>query len=108
MDEQQQRIRENRMRCGPMASSIVSIKKKLGKGDYAVSLYSTLERAKEKLWRSESQRKDHPALACGPTLNNRGRSIEGVDGHILYYLYDYIDNNPCSDFTTIEEAKTDE
>ena len=108
VDRQQQRIREERRRCGPMAKSIVEKHKTAAPGDFAVSLFCSLERIKEVLWRDDSMKKDHPAIARGPTKSSRGYAVRGKDGHISYYLFDYEENNPCSDFVTVEEATFDE
>lgn len=107
-DVKQQEIIEKRKKCGRMAEVIVSNHRELSLGDYSVSLFSTLEKAIKVLWRNESYKKDHPAIALGPTSEKRGYSVKDKDKHISYYLFDYVSNNPFKDFVTIQEADINE
>ena len=108
VDENQKRIRESRAQCGNMAKEVVSMHKATKVGDYAVSLGLSLEDVKKKFWKNESYKKDYPAIARGSTEPKRGISVKDNESHISYFLYDYLNNNPSSDFVTIEEAVIDE
>ena len=72
---------------------------KHNQGDYSVSLYKSkkvLIKLREKinsLWK-------YDAIAIGSTSITRGVSFGEM--HIHYFLFDYVNNSPCDDFTICE------
>lgn len=110
MDEHQQKIREKRRQCGKMASVVVNQHKerKYKLSDFSVSLFLNIEKGKEILWKDDSLKKDYPAIALGFTCSGKGYSVVDNQTHLSYYLFDYVNNNPYNDFSTIEEASADE
>ena len=49
------------------------------------------------------------ALAKGHTDVSKGIATKDNEGHVDYYLYDYLNNNPCSDFEYVKDIdKTNE
>ena len=75
---------------------------------YSVSLYTSSKQLKH-LFMIPGFRKRHEAIAKGFTTIHRGCSYEANEnGHVDYFLFDYIDNNPCVDFELFEEMNKDE
>lgn len=72
---------------------------KLCKADYSVSLFTNLEKLKEKVKNINSIK----SYSKGYTNIKRGISTkESEENHVNYYLYDYLTNSPCDDFEIIE------
>lgn len=109
-DERQKELRERRKQLGKMANVVVEqhspIKNNIS--EYAVSLFSDLEKGKKILWKNDSSKKDYPAIAKGPTDSDKGYTVLDKNQHISYFLFDYDNNSPYSDFSTIEEAENNE
>ena len=79
--------------------------KKFQKSDYSVSLFTDLEVLKSKT----SFSKKYNSYSKGFTSNKRGISTrESESKHVNYYLYDYIENSPCDDFSVIEVIDNEE
>jgi len=74
---------------------------KLFDSNYSVSLCKDLEQLK-KLTNPIPLIKSY---SIGFTNIKRGVSPVSNSQHIDYYLYDYINNSPCSDFEIIEVKK---
>lgn len=74
--------------------------------NYSVSLWKTETQLKRIYNSNASFKKKYNAIAKGFTSKERGYSYKaGKDGHINYYLFDYEDNNPYSDFEFYKEMK---
>lgn len=73
-------------------------------GDYSVSVFRTMKAIKLLFDSSMGFRNSHKAIAKGCTTKRRGYSYEAdKKGHIDYFLYDYLENNPYEDFKYCEE-----
>lgn len=49
------------------------------------------------------------SIAQGHTDINKGIALNENCGHVHYFLFDYLDNSPCSDFQYLKDIdKTDE
>ena len=68
-------------------------------GDYSVSLNKNRE-VLLKLREKFVGMKKYNGLAIGNTSNLRGLSFGKT--HINYFLYDYLNNSPCDDFSIFE------
>ena len=75
---------------------------------YSVSLNISLDFIRA-LFKLQGFRKNHEGIAEGSTSVKRGYSYAANEkGHVDYFLFDYINNNPCDDFQLVEEESKDE
>lgn len=80
--------------------------KRTNLASYSVSLLKTETQLKKIYNASASFRKKYNAIAKGFTSKERGYSYKAdKNGHINYFLFDYEDNNPYSDFEFYKEMK---
>lgn len=76
--------------------------------DYSVSLNTSLASLCA-LFKLSGFRKNHEGVAKGFTSDKRGYSYAAdKKGHVDYFLFDYINNNPCDDFQLVEEVSKGE
>lgn len=76
--------------------------------DYSVSLNTSLASLCA-LFKLSGFRKNHEGVAKGFTSDKRGYSYAAdKKGHVDYFLFDYINNNPCDDFQLVEEGSKGE
>ena len=72
--------------------------------DYSVSVFRTMESIMLLFNSNWGFHKSHKAIAKGCTTKRRGYSYDAdKNGHIDYFLYDYLENNPYEDFKYCEE-----
>lgn len=107
VDEKQQERRLQMSRKGGMAN-VISKQIKPKKEDieyYGLSLFTSLDMAKNKFQSSPKFKKLFPCIAVGKTCREKGVAHKDDDCHVSYYLYDYENNNPFVDFEILEEDK---
>lgn len=76
--------------------------------NYSVSLNTSLKSLCA-LFKLSGFRRNHEGVAKGFTSDKRGYSYAAdKKGHVDYFLFDYINNNPCDDFQLVEEVSKDE
>lgn len=69
--------------------------------DYSVSLFR--DKSIIILYRKKFPGfKKYCGIAVGDTSKERGVSIGGENSHVDYFLYDYLSNSPCEDFSVCE------
>ncbi len=68
---------------------------------YSVSLTIPIER-KEFENRIKQMKRHFPFVARGHTSINKGTAWNNRDDHVSYFLYDYVGNSPCTDFSVID------
>lgn len=70
---------------------------------YSVSLYLTVDAIEKIKKASRSFRTAHRGIAKGKTDAEKGiANLSNIyTGHIDYYLYDYVNNSPLSDFEVL-------
>ena len=74
-----------------------------------ICLFTSAESLKLLFESSVGFRRNHKSIAKGFTTIKRGYSYEANQkGHVDYYLYDYLENNPYEDFTWCEEMNNNE
>ena len=75
------------------------VSNQVGKGIYGVSLFVSLSAARKAFFASGNIQKNTMGLAKGFTSISRGISTRAnQEGHLDYFLYDYIGNSPAEDF----------
>lgn len=70
---------------------------------YSTSVFTDIDMLKKKIEQVPILKKKKKAIAEGFTTNSRGVSTKKKDGHVNYYLYDYMNNSPKDDFKICEE-----
>jgi hypothetical protein len=102
VDQAQKMAREKIASKGPLGHALSSFKNKFCPTDYSVSLFSSLDSIKGKLWATKSGKAAFPIIAEGKTDPQKGRTIIDCNFHVSYYLFDYVNNSPVGDFHSVE------
>ena len=101
-DLQLERIRRAKEKGGP-ANVVASQTSENDVTFYSVSLITDINFAKRVKKRHPNT---FPVIACGSTSELKGIANQDKSFHVSYYLYDYINLNPYTDFC--EEEYTDD
>ena len=76
----------------------------VNKSYFSLSIFRSVEECKSKINRYPSFAKTFVGFAIGKTNIERGVALTpNNEGHIDYFLYDHLNNNPCVDFLYFED-----
>lgn len=79
------------------------VKKWESKGFYALSLFKSLESCKNVVLSNNKLKREIKSFSKGKTTISKGLSFCDSGDHVSYFLYDYRNNSPASDFMIIED-----
>ncbi len=104
VDPKARRCRESMSNKGDMAKMLLSQNQneRLTMNDCCVSLRLPTTRA-EFANEFKKMRRHFRYIALGKTDKEKGCAFNNIGTHVMYFLKDYDENNPYSDFDIIEE-----
>ncbi len=69
---------------------------------WSLSLFDSVDSLNKRIRRNAYLKTVFPAIAVGKTDDEKGVAWREKGHHIVYFLYDYETDNPCIDFSILE------